>query len=74
MLTLPYAAIENEKGTHSDEAALKSAWLVVHSPLVAHVALEVLSAGKVQLGDLLKNAINRRVCYCGSDNLLLRCH
>jgi len=68
-LALPQTGIENEKGSHSVRAALKSAWLVIHSPLVAHVALKVFPVGKVQLGDLLKNAINRRL-YCG---LLLYC-
>ena len=57
-VTLPYVAIESEKGAHSDEAALKSAWLVVHSPLVEHVVLKMLFVWKVQLGDLLKNTIN----------------
>ena len=42
------------------KATFKSAWLVVHSPLVAHVALEVFLAGKSNLRDLFKNAINRR--------------
>ncbi|MDI6765196.1 MAG: hypothetical protein QME83_19520, partial [Thermodesulfobacteriota bacterium] len=45
------------------KAAIKSAWFVIHSPLVTHVALEVLPLGQFHLRDLLKNAINGRVCY-----------
>ena len=45
------------------EAALKSAWLVIHSPLVAHVVLKMLAAGKIQYEDPFKNAINRSLCY-----------
>src|SRR5208283_735511 len=62
-MALPNAGIENEKRNHSDKAPLKSAWLVVHSPLVAYVALEVILGGKIQYEDLFKNTIDRRLCY-----------
>src|SRR5271169_1743843 len=58
---LPYASIETQKGACRMQAALKSAWLVVHPPLVAHVHLDVFFAGNLHLGDLLKETIKGRL-------------
>ncbi len=48
------ACIENQKRTHSNEAALKSAWLVIHSPLVAHVIFKSSLPGRSNMKILLR--------------------
>jgi hypothetical protein len=57
---LSCADIKSEKGLDSLKAAPKSISLAIHSPLVVHVALEVLQAGQLHQGYLLNNAVNNR--------------
>jgi hypothetical protein len=58
--TLSCADIKSEKGPNSLKAAPKGIWFAIHSPLVAHVALEVLQTGELHRVNLLNNTINNR--------------
>ena len=52
-------SIKLEKEHDRGEGAFHGLRLVVRSPLVAHVALEMLLGGKVQRGELLEDAVDR---------------
>ena len=61
-MALPRTYIESEKGQNSMKATPKCTRLVIHSPLVLHVDLQVRSAGQFQFGDFLKDKIKLGFC------------